>query len=36
MTIVMLNTQLYPKMYVVQKQYKAYLLTLPSAQRLER
>ena len=36
MTNVMLNTQLYQKIYAEQKQYKTYLLTLPPAQRLER
>ena len=34
MTNVMLNTQLYQKMYAEQEQYKAYLLTLPPAQIL--
>ena len=29
------NTQLYQKMYAEQEQYKAYLLTLPSAEILE-
>lgn len=36
MTNVMLSTQLYQKMYAAQEQYRAYLLTLPPAQRLER
>lgn len=35
MTNVMLNTQLYPKMYAEQEQYKAYLLTLPAAEILD-
>ena len=35
MTNVMLNTQLYQKMYAEQEQYKAYLLTLPPAQILD-
>ena len=34
MTNVMLNTQLYQKMYAEQEQYKAYLLTLPPAEIL--
>ena len=35
MTNVMLNTQLYQKMYEEQEQYKAYLLTLPPAEILD-
>ena len=35
MTHVMLNTQLYQKMYAEQEQYKAYLLTLTPAQILD-
>lgn len=35
MTNVILNTQLYQKMYAEQEQYKAYLLTLPPVQILE-
>ena len=35
MTNVMLNTQLYQKMYAEQEQYKAYLLTLPPTQILD-
>ena len=35
MTNVMLNTQLYQKMYAEQEQYKAYLLTLPPAEILD-
>ena len=35
MTNVMLNTQLYQKMYAEQEQYKAYLLTLAPAQILD-
>ena len=35
MTNIMLNTQLYQKMYAEQEQYKAYLLTLPPAQILD-
>lgn len=33
---VMLNTQLYQKMCTEQEQYKAYLFTLPPAQKSER
>lgn len=36
MTYVMLNTQLYQKMYAEQEQYKAYLLTLPPAEILDQ
>ena len=32
MTNIMLNTQLYHKMYAGQEQYKAYQLTLPPVQ----
>lgn len=32
---IMLNTQLYQKMYADQEQYKAYLLTLPPAKILD-
>ena len=35
MTNVMLNTQLYQKMYAEQEQYKAYLLTLTPIQILD-
>lgn len=35
MTNVMLNTQLYQKMYAEHEQYKAYLLTLTPAQILD-
>lgn len=35
MTNVMLNTQLYQKMYAEQEQYKAYLLTLPPTEILD-
>ena len=35
MTNIMLNTQLYQKMYAEQEQYKAYLLSLPPAQILD-
>ena len=35
MTNVMLNTQLYQKMYAEQRQYKACLLTLPPTQILD-
>ena len=35
MTNIMLNTQLYQKMYAEQEQYKAYLLTLPPTQILD-
>ena len=35
MTNVMLNTQLYQKMYAEQEQYKAYLLTLTPTQILD-
>lgn len=35
MTNVMLNTQLYQKMYAELEQYKAYLLTSPSAEILD-
>ena len=35
MTNIMLNTQLYQKMYAEQEQDKAYLLTLPPAQILD-
>lgn len=35
MTNIMLNTQLYQKMYAEQEQYRAYLLTLPPAQILD-
>ena len=35
MTNVMLNTQLYQKMYAEQEQHKAYLLTLPPTEILD-
>ena len=35
MTHIMLDTQLYQKMYAEQEQYKAYLLTLPPAAILD-
>ena len=35
MTNIMLNTQLYQKMYAEQEEYKAHLLTLPPVQILE-
>ena len=35
MTNVILNTQLYQKMYAEQEQYKAYLFTLPPTQILD-
>ena len=35
MTNIMLNTQLYQKMYAEQEQYKAYLLTLTPVQILD-
>ena len=35
MTNIMLNTQLYQKMYAEQEKYKAYLLTLPPEQILD-
>ena len=36
MTNIMLNTQLYQKMYAEQERYKAYLLTLQPTEILDR